>query len=135
MSERVSYDLEKLSEAIEGLGQQIALAFNPFITALTEAATEIAIAFQPLIDAFNGINLDFDWDKLELEMTLKNPERWAEESLVDWGKRLERAGLLDQLEYRWMYQKECWRAVLHSPVWAVDEAWEWVRGLWTKSQN
>lgn len=138
MTEQVTFDSENFIESMANFGA----ALVPAIAAFEAFALQLAAELQPMIDALNGIG-EYDWNGLELELTLEAPERWEQESLVDWGKRLERAGLLDQLEYRWMYQKECWRAVLHSPVWYAGLVWTWLRytvweearGLWAKQTD
>jgi len=127
--------LEKLGESIIGLGQALSVAFSPFIGAIHTTAMQVAAEAERVGIVLNTILEDFDWDGIEIAVTLTHPERYYEESLTDWYDRLERAGLIDKYEYRLMYGKECWRAVLHSPVWVVGLAWEWVRGLWTKNGN
>ena len=120
--------VEKISEAIAGLGQALSLALIPAISSINAAAIQVAIAYE---DALIAALHQFEWN--EIEWTLKNPHRWQFESLVDWGNRLERAGLLDKYEYRLMYGAECWRALLHSPIWYAGETWNWLKDLWTKN--
>jgi hypothetical protein len=131
---------QKTLEGIQAFGASITLAIGPALIAVETAAAQLAAELNPILEALEGINTQIDWDKLEIELTLENPERWDYESLINWGNRLERAGLLDKYEYRLMYGAECWRAVLHSPIWYAGEAWYWlrndawemVRGLWEK---
>ncbi|MGJ3241140.1 MAG: hypothetical protein ACFE0Q_20690 [Anaerolineae bacterium] len=65
--------------------------------------SEIAAGLKKLREAID------EFDRL---VTLDNPKRQAGESLIAWHKRLERAGIVDQPEIRWMYQQECWRSVV-----------------------
>jgi hypothetical protein len=34
-----------------------------------------------------------------------------------------------------MYGHECWRAILHSPIWYGREVWEWLRYTAWESAN
>lgn len=137
----VDESVEKLRDSIAGLGQALTLALVPAIGAIQSVAYQMAVEVEALNIALINSLPSFDWDKLERTMTMENPERWEYESLVDWGNRLERAGLLDKYEYRLMYGKECWCAILWSPFWYAGGVWAWlryeawggVRGLWTKS--
>lgn len=142
----VEESLEKLHESVAGLGQALILGFMPAISSINAAAIQIAVAYEDaLVAALNNFESKLinpiDFTNLVIEWTLENPERWAYESLVDWGKRLEDAGLFDNYETRLMYGAECWRAVLHSPIWYAGEVWYWLRyeawevarGLWTKN--
>lgn len=132
MSDAVSFDSEKLHKAINGLGQSMAIALSPFAAVIQSVAMEFTQLGAELAMALNNIKL-IDWEAIEREMTLNHPERYAEESLADWYDRLGRASLIDKYEYRLMYGKECWRAVLHWPVWVTKMAWAKARGLWTKT--
>ena len=117
---------ENLYNSIAGLGQALASAFVPAIGAIHTAAMQLAIEYESALNAI----LNTYTSLIDVELTLQNPERYEGESLVDWGNRLERAGLFDSYEYRLMYQKEVWRSMLHSPVWVARLAWEWLRGIW-----
>jgi hypothetical protein len=114
--------LEKLHESIAGLGRSLTVALIPAIGTFQTIAVQIAAEAEKAIGiALNNFQ-PFDWENLDITMTRNHPWRYEDESLVDWGNRLERAGLLDKYEYRLMYGEECWRAVLHSPVWAMKKA-------------
>jgi hypothetical protein len=148
MESEMAPDFEKTLEGIRGFAASITLTIGPAIAAMETVAMQLAASLEPVMNAFNNLTLEVDWEKIVISMTLENPERWPYESLSDWGNRLERAGLFDCYETRLMYGAECWRAVLHSPVWYAGEAWDWVyndsewvwldvkervRGLWTKT--
>lgn len=148
-NEQFSKHLETAREAIERLGESLTefalpISFAAFFPNSALAQQAKFLAEQELQEYFslNYAPIEpIDWDNLETKWTLNSPERWEYESLVDWGNRLERAGLLGKYEYRLMYGKECWRAILWSPVWYAGEVWTWlryeawevVRERWTKS--
>lgn len=130
MSKQSTFDSEKFQKSLDAFGQALNEVMMPIVAGLNAAIMEWANSVsKTLIQEF----LKIDWNKLDIVLTLNNPERYEGESFSDWGCRLERAGLFDKFEYRIMYGNECWRALLHSPIWLVGLAWEWLRGLWAKN--
>jgi hypothetical protein len=128
MGEPVVFDSEKFREDMAKFGAALEQSLAPVVVSMNTFATQLATAISPAIEKINAI-LELDWDRLAILMTLEHPFRYKDESLVDWAKRLERAGLFDQYEYRWMYQKECVRAMLYSPIWYSRELWWWLRHM------
>jgi hypothetical protein len=92
--------------------------------AVGEAVSRFSLTLESMIPKLQELTKQVD-----ISITRMLPNRRDDESLVDWGNRLERAGLLDKYEYRLMYGEECWRAVLHSPVWAMKKALDYIRGI------
>lgn len=75
---------------------------NQLIEDLGNLFADIAFVLSDFFDAFQAFQKAVEWQRQEGE------------SLTDWGNRLDRAGLLDNPEIRWEYQKACWHSVFHA---------------------
>jgi hypothetical protein len=140
MSEQGTFDSKTFSQLMMAFGETVALQIAPIASLMSSIGTFEVSSFIAAIQANTSV---LNMQDFEIQLTLNKPERWQFEPLVDWYDRLERADLISKYEYRLMYGKECWRAVLHSPIWYAGEVWDWfynalgwiwddVRELWEK---
>ncbi len=73
-------------------------------------------------EKFSAALQEFDeaMRKIDKSLTRLKPDRRKGESLVDWGNRLDRAGIFDNPEIRWEYQKETWRTMFRIIMKPID---------------
>ncbi|MEO1290441.1 MAG: hypothetical protein AAFV93_22065 [Chloroflexota bacterium] len=91
--------------------------FQDFADAIETAWEEtVKSVVLPIVEKLTIILQDFigaTW------LTDSSWERYPDESLIEWGKRLEANGWLDNPEIRWAYQKAALRHRIES-LWSVS---------------
>jgi len=92
---------KKFAEAMDGFGKSLAQLAEVI-------ASCVSVSIEDLGDEFLRILKEFDsW------------KRRGDESLIEWGDRLQDNGWLDDPEIRAEYQREVWSAVVSPVGWMI----------------
>lgn len=83
--------------------------------AVSDVMKELTLVMMPIATAFEDA-----YKAIGKMLGIKYPEAWeryADESLLAWGQRLEWMGLLDNPDIRWEYQKAMLSWLVSPLVW------------------
>lgn len=104
-----------LGNEIKKLGETLTQLYSPIIYAIHDS-------FVQTVEGWSDSIIIPTVREFRKNLTITNPDRWEDESLTEWADRLEEAGIWDDPDIRWMYQKECLKVVFFAP-------YRWIKGL------